>query len=120
MIEMPVLLPESPRQLRWMPARKLGAAAIARIFAVVDVFDALTSERPYKKPLALAEALTMIESDSDRHFDPEVVAVLKKIAPNFHARAVLAGDANFRQAMQRFFPDTSKRKRLPKEPRRKL
>lgn len=33
----------------------------ARVFAVVDVFDALTSERPYKKPMALAEALSVIE-----------------------------------------------------------
>jgi len=72
---------------------------IARIFAVVDVFDALTSERPYKKPMALTEALTIIENDSDRHFDPEVVAVFKKIAPDLYASAARAGDANLRQAM---------------------
>lgn len=73
---------------------------IARIFAVVDVFDALTSERPYKKSIALAEALTIIERESDQHFDPEVVAVFKKIAPDLYARAVQAGDAELRQGMR--------------------
>ncbi|TRZ99041.1 MAG: HD-GYP domain-containing protein [Rhodocyclaceae bacterium] len=72
----------------------------ARIFAVVDVFDALTSERPYKKPIALDEALTTIEKDSAGHFDPEVVEVFTKIAPDLYARAVRAGDAELRKGMR--------------------
>ena len=80
----------------------LRGAAIphtARIFAVVDVFDALTSERPYKRPMTLVEALTIIERDSGQHFDPEVVAVFKGMAPDLYARAVQAGDAELRQGM---------------------
>lgn len=73
---------------------------LARIFAVVDVFDALTSERPYKKPMAFAEALTIIESDSGRHFDPKVVTVFKEIAPDLYASAVRAGDAELQQKMR--------------------
>lgn len=72
---------------------------IARIFAIVDVFDALTSERPYKKPMALADALTIIERDSEGHFDPGVVAVFGKIAPGLYARTVQASTAELRQGM---------------------
>ena len=45
----------------------------ARIVAVADVFDALTSERPYKKAWPINEALTYINEQSGKHFDPEVV-----------------------------------------------
>lgn len=47
---------------------------IARIFAVVDVFDALTSDRPYRSALPVADALAYLEIQSRIHFDPEVVA----------------------------------------------
>lgn len=45
----------------------------ARIVSVVDVFDALISERPYKKPYSVSYALEVIENDSGSMFDPEVV-----------------------------------------------
>lgn len=45
----------------------------ARIVAVVDVFDALVSERPYKKGWPVADALEEICRGSGSHFDPEVV-----------------------------------------------
>lgn len=70
---------------------------VARIFAVIDVFDALTSARPYKKAMPLVEALIIIERDSGRQFDPEVVVVFMGIASDLYARAVQAGDANLRQ-----------------------
>ncbi|RKT58239.1 putative two-component system response regulator [Azonexus fungiphilus] len=41
-----------------------------RIVAVADVFDALTSERPYKKAWPLDEALRFLEQGRGRHFDP--------------------------------------------------
>jgi putative nucleotidyltransferase with HDIG domain len=44
----------------------------ARIFAVVDVYDALTSERPYRQPLNRDDALAYIESGSGTHFEPQV------------------------------------------------
>ena len=46
---------------------------IARIVAVVDVFDALMSKRPYKEPFSLEKTLSIIEGDSGTHFDPKVV-----------------------------------------------
>jgi len=46
---------------------------VARIVAVVDVFDALMSKRPYKEPFSLEKTLSIIEGDSGTHFDPKVV-----------------------------------------------
>lgn len=45
----------------------------ARIFAVVDVFDALTSDRPYRLAWSKQDALDYIKKESGKHFDPGVV-----------------------------------------------
>ena len=47
----------------------------ARIFAVVDVHDALTSDRPYRKAWTKEKTLEHIEEQSGKHFDPQVVDV---------------------------------------------
>ena len=55
---------------------KLKADAIslgARILAVVDSFDAMMSERPYKKPMTLAEAFAELRKNSGGQFDAKVV-----------------------------------------------
>lgn len=44
----------------------------ARIFAVVDVWDALISDRPYRRAMSKAEALQQIKSGIGSHFDPDV------------------------------------------------
>ena len=44
----------------------------ARIFAVVDVYDALTSDRPYRKAWSREQALEYIADQSGTHFDPDV------------------------------------------------
>lgn len=44
-----------------------------RVCAVVDVFDALTSRRPYKEPWPVAKALDLLRQQSGTQFDPEVV-----------------------------------------------
>ena len=45
------------------------------------MFDALTSRRPYKEAWSIDSALEAIERDSGRHFDPEVVAALRRALP---------------------------------------
>jgi putative two-component system response regulator len=45
----------------------------ARLFAVVDVWDALTSDRPYRAAMSEAEAMDYIQSQAGKHFDPQVV-----------------------------------------------
>lgn len=48
----------------------------ARVFAIADVFDALTSDRPYRKrAFTVDEAIEMIRKDRGTHFDPDVVDV---------------------------------------------
>lgn len=51
----------------------------ARLFAVVDVWDALTSDRPYRPAWSEAEAFTYIREQSGRHFDPQVVELFFKL-----------------------------------------
>ncbi len=48
----------------------------ARVFAVADAFDALTSDRPYRKAWSTEETLAYIRAQAGSHFDPAVVAVL--------------------------------------------
>lgn len=50
----------------------------ARIVAVADVFDALTSVRPYKKAWSFQSALEYVQSNSGKHFDPDCVRAFEK------------------------------------------
>lgn len=47
----------------------------ARIAAISDVFDALTSQRPYKQAWPVEKAVALIQEESGRHFDPALVEV---------------------------------------------
>jgi HD-GYP domain-containing protein (c-di-GMP phosphodiesterase class II) len=51
----------------------------ARIFAVADVFDALTSKRPYREPISAGEAIAYLREQSEKHFDQQVVEALASI-----------------------------------------
>jgi response regulator RpfG family c-di-GMP phosphodiesterase len=51
----------------------------ARIFPIIDVWDALTSNRPYRKALPHDEVRRMIRADSGRHFDPRVVEAFMEL-----------------------------------------
>ena len=66
-----------------------------RIVAVADVFDALASERPYKKTWPLEEALQYLENGRSKHFDPLCV------------EAFLAGWEDILDIRQRFQDETS-------------
>jgi putative two-component system response regulator len=54
-----------------------------RIMAIADVYDALVSERPYKKAFTHEKAVEIILSGSGTHFDPELVNAFKNIADDF-------------------------------------
>ncbi len=54
---------------------------VARIAALADVFDALTTERPYKKAWSIEDALRHIESQAGSHFDPALIAPFKQVLP---------------------------------------
>jgi putative nucleotidyltransferase with HDIG domain len=51
----------------------------ARVFAVADVLDALTTVRPYRAPSEMIEARAMIEESAGTQFDPEVVDAFLEI-----------------------------------------
>lgn len=54
----------------------------ARICAVTDTFDALTSIRPYRTPMSFEEACRYIQSERGRHFDPEIVDTFTALEPS--------------------------------------
>ena len=54
----------------------------ARIAAICDVFDALTSARPYKQAWPLEQALSLIKEQAGHHFDPKLVKVFLGIVPD--------------------------------------
>jgi putative two-component system response regulator len=54
-----------------------------RLMAIADVYDALVSNRPYKKPMPVHEAEKIIISGRGSHFDPLLVDVFQKVADSF-------------------------------------
>jgi diguanylate cyclase (GGDEF)-like protein/putative nucleotidyltransferase with HDIG domain len=80
----------------------------ARILAVLDCLDALSSERPYRRALPLTEALEQVATLAGTQYDPKVVAALKENWPHLreltavstHRRGAAAGDDRYENAMQ--------------------
>jgi len=56
-----------------------------RLMALVDVYDALTSKRPYKEPFTHEESVQIIVEGSGKHFDPQLVKVFQSVATDFDA-----------------------------------
>ncbi len=54
-----------------------------RLMAIADVFDALVSDRVYKKAMPPEEAFAIIVSDAGTHFDPEIVDALMNVKDEF-------------------------------------
>ncbi len=66
-----------PRQLK---AEQIPLSA--RLFAIADVWDALTSDRPYRKAWSEEKALGYILANKGKHFDPQVVALFLRLRTN--------------------------------------
>ncbi len=74
-----------------------GIPLAARVFAVVDVWDALTSDRSYRPAWSPERALEQIRNDAGRHFDPQVVTAFLALGfqnapPGPGAEAATGGD----------------------------
>ena len=52
-----------------------------RICAVADVFDALTSKRPYKEAWSIEKAMVVMREESGNHFDPALIDALELAMP---------------------------------------
>ncbi|MCK5122418.1 MAG: hypothetical protein KAQ91_10560, partial [Methylococcales bacterium] len=59
---------------------------VARIFAIADVFDALTSRRPYKEAFDFDTTIAEMEKSIGTHFDPELFITFKIIAKPLYAK----------------------------------
>ena len=57
----------------------------ARIVAVADVYDALVSERCYKRPIPHKEAIHILNQSSGSHFDPEIISALLEAEKQFES-----------------------------------
>ncbi|MBT4286877.1 MAG: HD domain-containing protein, partial [Deltaproteobacteria bacterium] len=74
-----------------------------RIAGIVDVFDALVSSRPYKKPWSVDEAIELIKNEKGKHFDPrlvdlfienlsEILEIKEKFADSQEGKAGITGE----------------------------
>lgn len=66
----------------------------ARVLAVADVYDALTSVRSYKRAMTHEDALGILRKDAGTAFDPQVVAWFEAVAPGWRATLAAAADAH--------------------------
>jgi putative nucleotidyltransferase with HDIG domain len=80
----------------------------ARIFAVVDVFDALTTRRPYKAPIPFEETMRHLEEGRGSHFDPDVLNAFETIAPELFRTSAAADELQLTRILDRlmvhYFP----------------
>ena len=58
-----------------------------RLMAIIDVYDALVSQRVYKPAISHRDALAIIAAERGKHFDPELVDALFEIEAEFRAIA---------------------------------
>ncbi len=65
---------------------------LGRLMAIADVYDALISERPYKKPFSAEESAAIIIEGSGSHFDPVLVDIFRQVQDDFAAIATSRGD----------------------------
>lgn len=57
---------------------------LCRLLALADVFDALTSDRPYRRALTVPKALTEIEKQAGKHFDPDLATKFILLIDSYH------------------------------------
>jgi response regulator RpfG family c-di-GMP phosphodiesterase len=81
--------PEAP------PMRGEEIPLFARIVAVADVYDALTSRRAYKEAWSPEQVAELLRKESGRHFDPELVNIALELQPYFQSvRARFGSDGH--------------------------
>jgi putative nucleotidyltransferase with HDIG domain len=71
----------------------------ARVLAIADVFDALTTDRPYRPAFSPEEALRMMRVEMDGAFDPSLFPIFERLVPTFQGFVAAAGNrAEVKQA----------------------
>ncbi len=82
MAQLPVEIDRIPET---KPLRGLEIPLFARIVAVADVYDALTSKRAYKEPWTAKEVTDLLRSESGHAFDPELVDIALELEEYFRS-----------------------------------
>lgn len=77
-----------------------GIPLPARIFAVADAFDALCSRRPYKEAMGFDATMSILQADTARHFDPEVMAAFTPIAREIFEHLAAASEEDTRRLLE--------------------
>jgi HD-GYP domain-containing protein (c-di-GMP phosphodiesterase class II) len=91
----------------------------ARIFAVADVFDALTSRRPYKEPLGLKASVKIIQKLQGTHFDPAIVEVFLERAEEFYQEIYDKDEPILHRKLEACISTYFKERRTEKQPNQK-
>lgn len=78
----------------------------ARIFTIVDVFDALTSKRPYKEPFNFDETMDIMQHDSGNRFDPELLRTFSGIAYSLYQEISHAAESTLEALLDRLVKNT--------------
>ncbi len=74
--------------------------ANARIFAIADVFDALTSARPYKEPISFEKAMKILHQGRGNHFDPSYLDSFDTIAQSLYNSFAHCSDKTLRAKLE--------------------
>jgi HD-GYP domain-containing protein (c-di-GMP phosphodiesterase class II) len=72
--------------------RSNSVPILARIFALADVFDALTCKRPYKEPFSYETAIDILEEGRGNHFDPNVLDSFIALSKTFYETIAMRED----------------------------
>jgi HD-GYP domain-containing protein (c-di-GMP phosphodiesterase class II) len=80
-------------------ARANDIPMVARIFAIADVFDALTSKRPYKNPLGFEETMQILQQGRGVHFDPGLLDAFAGIAAELYKKYTGGEEGDLRQEL---------------------
>ena len=78
-----------------------------RIVAIADVFDALTSERPYKKAWPIEEAVSFLKQQSGSHFDPRLVELFVNALPELMKVRAMYADKSKESVLSDYAADTA-------------
>jgi HD-GYP domain-containing protein (c-di-GMP phosphodiesterase class II) len=74
----------------------------ARIFAVADVFDALTTVRPYKKAFSYDETIGIMRKDRGTHFDPEILDALCGMGDAIYQKVYMSDEYSMRNSLKTY------------------
>ena len=80
---------------------------VSRIFCIADVFDALTSKRPYKEAFSFEESQRIMLTQSGSHFDPELLGrffkIIRPYYDSMHSAEETALAAMLQEKIDRYF-----------------